>query len=372
MSFLKKIFGGVNTTSAKKLYGTVEEWRSADKKQLSLYKENISQAVKEGRISPLMLGRFLITINEVLEGESILYKATQDKVAGAESDYVDSMSYYFMVKDRYNQSAKQDKWFTRWIEMANRCVENGEEDAEVRLADIYKACYSIKDPEFNDLVPKITHLYEVAASKHQTKAALNYAVFIMDKIGSEEYGRLNPVQSVPWKVAEKYILQALLDEKNTQDRDYAYSTMAHYYTEFIRIDLENAIGFYFDGKEISEIAKNIEKNKKEIIKHQSKEITPKSFIQSSLNNYSIHFDFLCLSSALKAENRMISIADDYVYQINRKRFADIQVSMKKEEAMDALSEYYLTNERELNNKGIKFTTATYEFMKKRKEGMTNA
>ncbi|MBC1490920.1 hypothetical protein HCI99_03695 [Listeria booriae] len=366
MIFFRKIFGATNLTKTQNLYGTGEDWRKADKKQLAIYKENITNGIENGEVSILMLGRFLMGAGEPEEGERMLHQAVLDNVEGAESDYVDSVSYYYMMTDKYNRSAKQDPWYIKWVDAAKVCVENGENESEVRLADIYSTCYDINDPEFEDIAKETIRLYKIAASKHQSRAALNYAIFIMDKLATEAYKKIKNSQDVEWSSAEPYILQALTDEKNTSDRDYAYSTMARYYSTIIHKKVAQAIDCYIKEIELDGIAEDIKYNEKKVLSYMAPDIKDKDYIYTTLNNYNIYFDFLSLSYFLKKQGEMEEICDNYVYQIDKKRGSNFSKSMSRDQAMDILSKYYLANESELSNKDIKFTKASYNFMEKRK------
>lgn len=366
MSFFKKILGGTNYANAKKLYGTVEDWRKASPNELKRYRENIAQAVERKVVPPGMLGRFLVVQGDFEAGEKILSEAVRNGLEHAEQDYVDILSYYYMKVDKYNQSAKQDPWYIKWVDAAKVCVENGEKESEVRLADIYSTCYDINDPEFEDIAKETIRLYKIAASKHQSRAALNYAIFIMDKLATEAYKKIKNSQDVEWSSAEPYILQALTDEKNTSDRDYAYSTMARYYSTIIHKKVAQAIDCYIKEIELDGIAEDIKYNEKKVLSYMAPDIKDKDYIYTTLNNYNIYFDFLSLSYFLKKQGEMEEICDNYVYQIDKKRGSNFSKSMSRDQAMDILSKYYLANESELSNKDIKFTKAFYDFMEKRK------
>ncbi|MDT0108922.1 hypothetical protein QJV45_00525 [Listeria booriae] len=366
MGFFKKILGGTSYTNTQRLYGTVEDWEKASPSELKRYRENIAQAVERKEVTPGMLGRFLVVQGDFEAGEKILSEAVRNGLEHAEQDYVDILSYYYMKVDKYNQSAKQDPWYIKWVDAAKVCVENGEKESEVRLADIYSTCYDINDPEFEDIAKETIRLYKIAASKHQSRAALNYAIFIMDKLATEAYKKIKNSQDVEWSSAEPYILQALTDEKNTSDRDYAYSTMARYYSTIIHKKVAQAIECYIKEIELDGIAEDIKYNEKKVLSYMAPDIKDKDYIYTTLNNYNIYFDFLSLSYFLKKQGEMEEICDNYVYQIDKKRGSNFSKSMSRDQAMDILSKYYLANESELSNKDIKFTKASYDFMEKRR------
>ncbi|MDT0108921.1 hypothetical protein QJV45_00520 [Listeria booriae] len=365
MSILKNIFGGINKKNAIIKYGTVDDWKKASPSQLNEYRKNIEMGIDNGQLTSPMLGRFLIVVGDSEQGEEILYQAIQDDIEGANGDYVDTISYYYMKKGKYNSSAKNDKWFDRWIKAGEKCVENGEENAEVRLADIYKSCYNIADPEFDKIVSRITTLYQVAVKKHQRKGALNYGLFILDKIGTEEFKLINPKQYRNWEDAEPYLMQALKDEKSTKYREYAYESICWFYLEYIKRALDTSIQYYFEQKNLDGLSSIILKNKKNVLDNikYCGEMLPS--IESSLNNYVIHFEFLLIADKLRKIDDYEIICDCYARQINKKLFTNISNQIDKEKCIDEITKFFLKNQEQFTTNGTDYSTAFYEFINRR-------
>ncbi|MBC2369348.1 hypothetical protein HBP99_11930 [Listeria booriae] len=363
MSFFKKILGGINYNSAKNLYGTVEDWEAASPSELKKYKENIAQAVEAKHITPGMLGRFLIVTGDAEEGERILNNAVQDGVENAEKDYSDTLAYYYVQKGKYNTAVKQDKWFNKWINASEKCVEQGQKNAESSLANIYTTCYGINDSEFENIVGRIVDLFEVATTKHQSMAALNYGRFIESTLSSDDYRRRNTPNYRSLQDAEIYFIQAVKDEKGTQFEESAHNSLVSFYSSLVNIRLHEILDSYFKQEEFSTTSKETVSIYQNGLKYLKQKDEVSKAVKKSLDNYMAHFDFVILASILRKNKDFKEIADNYVWQVSKKHFPNAHVTIPKDECLTEMTTYFMGNEDELI-KEHNFSQAFYDFIEK--------
>lgn len=347
------------------LYGTVDDWKKASPSKREEFKKNIESGLENGQVTSDMLGRFLVVTDDAERGEEILYQAIKNGVEGAEGEYVDTISYYYMKNGKYNSLAKQDKWFSKWISAAERSIDSGEENAEVRLADIYKTCYKITDPEFNNIVDCTIELYYTAARKHQRNGALNCGLFIQDRIGTDEFKAINPEKYQNWEEAGPFLMQSLKDEKHTKYKGYAHESVCWFYMEYIRGYLDGSIDYYFEEKELTNLVNIIMTNRAKILDNIKDCGEMADSIESSLNSRMIHFEFLLLADKLRGVDEFQDISDSYVRQINKKKFPGITNKFMKEEAVDKMSEIFLGDKQQYFYNGKDYTKDFYNFIEQR-------
>ncbi|MBC2369349.1 hypothetical protein HBP99_11935 [Listeria booriae] len=369
MGIFKKLLTGITSSNVMGKYGTLEDWQKASPNELKKYKENIKLGVEQKTVPKIILGSFLMVEGkgEEEEGERILREAMDEGVENAERDYSAALAYYYMQKGKFNTALKKDKWFPKWIEASEKCVEQGYKNAESILADIYIACYSLNDPEFEEIVIKIIKLLRIATAKHQSMACLSYGRFIQNKLSSNEYKQKNTSNYQNLESAKPYFLQAIKDEKGTQFESSAYEAMISYYNESIHRDIKKAIESYLSKDDISGISTKIDKTYEEALKYVKSGDEKSKIATSILNNYVVLFDFLNLAILVKGKDDKNIVADNYIWQMDEKRFSDKAITIKNDIAMDILSQYYLDNLAEIKQNNLKIHKPTTEYMEKRKE-----
>ncbi|MBC1233692.1 hypothetical protein [Listeria booriae] len=364
MRFFKKILGRINHNNAKNLYGTVEDWEASSPSELKKYKENIAQAVEAKHITPGMLGRFLVVTGDAEEGERVLNNAVQDGVENAEKDYSETLSYYYVSKGKYNTALKHDKWFEKWIDASEKCVEQGQNLAETRLADIYSACYGINDPEFENKLGRIVELFEIAGAKHQSMAALNYGRFIENTLSSEEYKQKNGINYRPFDDAKSYFLQAIKDEKGTQFEASANEAIMWHYVECMKRILYSSLDVYFEKNDLTGMYSKINTYYQEAQKYLKNGGVMKESIEESLNDYRTYFELVLLADELRLIPSFSEITDNFVWQIIKKHYPDAPVTIPKEECLMRMATYFVEHKKELT-RNRNYSQAFYDFIEKR-------
>lgn len=366
MSFFKKIFGAVNNTNTRRLYGTVEDWQAANKAELKNFENNITEGVENGNVPATMLGRFLVVNGEADKGEAVLSQAIADNVENASKDYSDAMALYYIQNGKYNRSAKNDKWFEKWIRASEECVKEGEENAESRMADIYTTCYSIKDPEFENIVGRIIELYEVAVAKHQSMGALNYGRFIKGTLSCDEYKQMNTPSYRPLNDAEPYFIQAMQDEKGTQFENSAYNALISFYSELVSKNLFESLDEYFKGGELETLRNQSTQIYNKGIKHFRRK-NPDALtdgFQESLDSYMAHLELVILADKLRENKDFKDIADNFVWQVSKKHFPNAVTTIPKDECLNTMISYFIENKQALTKDGD-FSQAFYDFVDRR-------
>ncbi|MBC1334631.1 hypothetical protein HB820_04925 [Listeria booriae] len=364
MGFLKKILGGTSYTNTQRLYGTVEDWEKASPSELKRYRENIAQAVGRKEVTPGMLGRFLIVQGEFEAGEKILSDAVQDGSANADKDYSEILSYYYSSQGKYNVAAKHDKWFEKWIDASEKCVEQGQNLAETRLADIYSVCYGINDPEFENKVGRIVELFEIAVAKHQSMAALNYGRFIENTLSSEEYKQKNGINYRPFDDAKSYFLQAIKDEKGTQFEASANEAIMWHYVECMKRILYSSLDVYFEKNDLTGMYSKINTYYQEAQKYLKNGGVMKESIEESLNDYRTYFELVLLADELRMIPSFSEITDNFVWQIIKKHYPNAPVTIPKEECLMRMATYFVEHKKELT-RNRNYSQAFYDFIEKR-------
>ncbi|MBC1233691.1 hypothetical protein [Listeria booriae] len=364
MGIFKKLLTGITSSNVMGKYGTLEDWQKASPNELKKYKENIKLGVEQKTVPKIILGSFLMVEGkgEEEEGERILREAMDEGVENAERDYSAALAYYYMQKGKFNTALKKDKWFPKWIEASEKCVEQGYKNAESSLADIYSACYGINDPEFDNKVGRIVELFEVAAAKHQSMAALNYARFIKKTLSSDEYRQKNTPNYKPLEEAKPYFLQAIKDEKGTQFESSAYEAILWYYVDFMQREVYDALDGYASERKLTN--KNMNKLYEEVVTYLKHCGDKKVIIQKSVTSCVAQLELIILASELKAVPSLREVADNYVWQVSKKHFQKTTASIPKEECLAKMIAYFVEHKEELV-KEHEFNQAFYDFIEKR-------
>ncbi|MBA3925720.1 hypothetical protein [Listeria rustica] len=366
MTFFKKLFGGISNINAQKMYGTVDDWIHASPNEIKRYRENIMAGVQNKAVPPGMLGSFLMVLGEGEAGEKILSDAIADNLENADKDYSESLSYYYVHHENYNAALKQNKWFKKWIDSSEKCVQQGQKNAESRLADIYDTCYSIKDKEFENIVGRIIELYEVATAKHQSLAALNYGSFIKNELSSTDFKKRSPQNYRPLEDSEPYLIQAVQDEKGTDFEDSACNILISFYSELVSKNLFESLDEYFKGGELETLRNQSTQIYNKGTKHFRRK-NPDALtdgFQESLDNYMAHLELVILADKLRENKDFKDIADNFVWQVSKKHFPNAVITIPKDECLNTMISYFTENKQALTKDGD-FSQAFYDFVDRR-------